>query len=37
MESNLIILTLLVQQALMMCVEPENNDNFICSKVINET
>jgi len=37
MESNLITLTLLVQHPLMMCVELENNDNFICSKVINET
>jgi len=37
MESNLIILTVLVQLVLMMCVEPENNDNFICNKVIKET
>jgi len=27
----------LVQLYLMMCVEPENNDNFFCNKVINET
>jgi len=37
MESNLITLILLVKLVLMMCVEPENNYNFICNKLIKET
>jgi hypothetical protein len=37
MEINLITLVVFVQLVLIMCVEPENNDTFICNIVINET